>query len=198
MGRSDLQQVRSLTANYFFWQGLRWIPIGVVLVFVGATSADGIPLPALIKYWAIWPLLLLALWLSTSVLGGYYDRTFGKVQADPSQHVRRTSMKWFVIYPAMLMSLVIDMKMALPILLSGVVWGLSIELYRRSTGGGRAHYAAACVALNCLALLPLLGATPAGKDGASLLIAIVGVVYIVGGILDHRTLVRVLGRTSPS
>ena len=194
---TDLQQVRAVTANYFFWQGLRWVPVGVVLVFIAAGLANEIMLPPAVKNWAVWPLLLFALWLSTSVLGGYYHRTFGEVQADPDQHTRRTSVKWFVVYPAMLASMVIDMKLPLPVLLSGIVWGLSIELYRRSTGGGRPHYTLACAALNVLALLPLMNVTPTGKDGVNVLIAVVGVVYIIGGVLDHRALVRILGRTAP-
>src|SRR5205823_5398936 len=151
-------QVRALTANYFFWQGLRWIPMGFALVLVAATLAGGTGLPLMVRRWAMWPLMLLALWLSTSVLGRYYHRTFGDVRADPEQHVRRTSIKWLVVYPAMMASMIIDMKVALPILLSGLVWGLSIELYRRSTGSGRPHYAVACVALNLFALLPLMNA----------------------------------------
>ena len=194
---TDLQQVRAVTANYFFWQGLRWIPIGVALVFIAATYANGVALPPALKTWAMWPLLLVAFWLSTSVLGAYYRRTFGEVQADPAQHRRRTWVKWLAVYPAMLASMVVDIKVALPIVLSGIVWGLSIELYRRSTGGGRPHYALACVAFILLGLLPLLDVAPTGKNGVSLLIAVLGVVYIIGGILDHLALVRILGRRAP-
>lgn len=198
MAASDLHEVRAVTANYFFWQGLRWIPLGISLALAGVSSVTSTALPPALSRWGNLALLLIALWLSTSVLGGYYRRTFGQVRADPAQHARRTSLKWFVVYPAMMASMAIDIEFVLPILVSGVVWGLSIELYRRSTGGGRAHYAVVCVGLIAFALLPLANAAPAGKDGVSLLIAIVGVVYIIGGILDHRALVRILGRTRPS
>jgi hypothetical protein len=196
MSAANLHEVRAVTANYFFWQGLRWVPMGVVLcVMAAALTGDWVP--GVLRDWGIWPLLVTALWLSTSVLGRYYRRNFGDVRADADQHARRTSIKWLVIYPAMMASMVVDMKLTLPLLLSGLVWGASIELYRRSTGGGRFHYAVAAVLLGALGLLPLAGAGLTGRSGMTLLIGVVGVVYIVGGLLDHRALVRIL-RAPPS
>ena len=193
MSAANLHEVRAVTANYFFWQGWRWVPLGVVLCLLAASlSSDR--LPGGIRDWGIWPLLVVAFWLSTTVLGRYYRRTFGDVRPDGELHARRTNIKWLVIYPAMLASMVVDMKLALPLLLSGLVWGASVELYRRSTGGGRRHYAVAAVLLGALGLLPLAGVSPTGKAGVNLLVGVVGVVYIVGGLLDHRALVRILGR----
>jgi hypothetical protein len=96
----------------------------------------------------------------------------------------------------MLISMLIDMRSSLPLLLSGVVWGIAIEAYRRSTGGGRRHYIAAATSVVVFGVLPLSGLVPSGEDGVSALIALVGLIYIVGGILDHRALVRALGRVS--
>jgi hypothetical protein len=191
MSAANLHEVRAVTANYFFWQGLRWLPMGVVLCVVAAVLT-GDWVPHALRDWGSLPLLATALWLSTSVLGRYYRRRFGDVRPDADLHARRTSIKWLVIYPAMMASMVVDMKMALPLLLSGVVWGVSIELYRRSTGGGRIHYAVAAALLSALGLLPLIGVGLTGKNGVTLLVGVVGVVYIVGGLLDHRALVRIL------
>jgi hypothetical protein len=194
MAATNLNEVRAITGNYFFWQGLRWVPMGVVLVVVAASLIDAASMPAVVRTWGVWLLTVVALWLSTSVLGRYYRRTFGDVRDDSAQHARRTTLKWFVVYPAMLASMVIDVKLSLPILLSGVVWGLSIEAYRRSTGGGRRHYAIAAGLFGVMALLPLLAPVPTGKNGASVLLGLLGIIYVVGGILDHRALVRVLGK----
>jgi hypothetical protein len=191
MSAASLHEVRAVTANYFFWQGLRWVPMGVALcVMAAALSGDWVP--RVFRDWGLWPLLLVALWLSTSVLGRYYRRTFGDVRADSAQHARRTSIKWLVIYPAMMISMIADMKLTLPLLISGIVWGASIELYRRSTGGGRLHYAVAAILFAIGGLLPLAGVGLTGKDGMTLLIGAVGVLYIIGGVLDHRALVRIL------
>ena len=29
---ADLDRVRAVTANFFFWQGLRWVPLGSILI----------------------------------------------------------------------------------------------------------------------------------------------------------------------
>jgi len=189
---ADLNRIRAVTANYFFWQGLRWIPLGLVLLAVSLGLGGWFAIPRALTAWAFWPMLAVALWLSTSVLGGYYQRTFGQVRADEAQHVRRTTLKWLVVYPAALVSMLIDMKIGLPFLLSGIVWGVSIELYRRSTGGERDHYLVAAVILTLLGVAPLAGVGATGKEGVNLLIGVLGIVYIVGGLLDHRALLRIL------
>jgi hypothetical protein len=194
MMTTSLREIRAVTANYFFWQGLRWIPMGVALMFTAATLAPGLAMPAAMRTWVTLPLVAVALWLSTSVAGSYYRRTFGAVVGDPVLHARRSTVKWFVVYPAMLASMIIDMKFAIPILLSGVVWGVAIELYRRSTGGGRLHYALASAAVCVCGLLPLVDASPVGREGMTQLVALLGGIYIVGGFLDHRALARILGR----
>src|SRR5215213_3826303 len=119
MSAANLHEVRAVTANYFFWQGLRWVPLGVVLCVVAATHA-GHWVPGVLRDWGLWPLLVTALWLSTSVLGRYYRRAFGDVRPDATQHARRTSIKWLVIYPAILASMIADMKLTLPLLLSAI------------------------------------------------------------------------------
>src|ERR1044071_1185460 len=118
---NDLHQVRAVTANYFFWQGLRLVPMGAALVLVAATLTPAVALPAGVRTSSALALLLLALWLSTSVLGGYYRRTFGDVQDDPGQHTRRSRIKWLVVYPAVMISMIVDMKLAPPIIVSGIV-----------------------------------------------------------------------------
>jgi hypothetical protein len=191
--RTDLDEVRAITANYFFWQGLRWIPLGIGLMVVAANLLA----PRLFGSMGLLASLVIlaaALWMSTTALGGYYRRHFGRVRADPRLHARRDSIKWMVVYPAMLVSMTIDMKLSLPVLISGFVWGASVEAYRRSTGGGRLHYVVAAVACAAFGLLPLGGAVPAGRDGMSVLVGLFGFIYVVGGILDHRSLVRALGR----
>ena len=191
--RTDLEAVRAITANYFFWQGLRWIPIGVALMIVAldllAKDFFG-PLGLAASMLS----LVVALWVSTTGLRGYYRRNFGRVRADPDLHARRESIKWMVVYPAMVASAIFDVKLSLPILTSGLVWAVSLEAYRQSTGGGRRHYVVAAAALFASAFLPLAGAVPTGKDGIAALVGLFGFIYAVGGILDHRELVRVMGR----
>jgi hypothetical protein len=193
--RTNLEEVRAIAANYFFWQGLRWIPIGVALIVVAvdllAKDFFG-PLGLLVGMLS----LVVAFWMSTTGLRGYYRRNFGRVRADPDLHARRESIKWMVVYPAMMASTIFDLKLSLPIVISGFVWAISLEAYRRSTGGGRVHYVVAAAALCIFGLLPLGGSVPTGKDGVAVLVGFFGLIYVIGGILDHRELVRVMGRAA--
>jgi hypothetical protein len=107
-------------------------------------------------------------------------------------HARRERIKWTFVYPAMALSLVADTLLAPPILLSGFVWAGGILAYRRSTGGGRAHYLVAAPLLAAFGLLPLLGLVTPGKAVVNLFFAAVGIVFIIGGLLDHLELGRVL------
>ena len=191
-----LARIQAVTANYFFWQGLRWVPMGTALL-------------ALSMYWNGWwtvappwdgalqlGVLVVALSISGAV-GRYYHHRFGIVQGIPGMHARRERLKWRVVYPAMMVSLVADLWLAPPILLSGFVWGAGILAYRRSTGDGRPHYLAAAVLLATFGLLPLAGLMAPGKALVNQFIGLVGIVFIVGGVLDHLELGRVL-RPVPS
>ena len=186
---TDLDRVRAVTANFFFWQGLRWVPLGVMLM----VSALAPRSPALKPWVSIGMFVLLAVagWLSVSVLGRYYAQAYGRVQGIAGQHARRTRIKWLIVYPIMTAALVLDWRLNLPVFLSGAAFAAGIEAYRRSTGGGRRHYLVAEVLLAALTLVPLVSAA----SSRSLLvpfIGILGAIYVVGGILDHLELTRIM------
>src|SRR6266545_3957367 len=156
---SDLDRVRAVTANFFFWQGLRWVPMGFVLMLCAfipyAKTVVAEPWLSIVTF----GMLIGALWLSTDVLGRYYTRAYGRVQGIPGQHARRSTVKWLVVYPAMFAAMLLDWKLDAPVFLSGVVFAAGIEAYRRSTGGGRKHYVVAEAILALSTLAPLSGLT---------------------------------------
>ena len=203
MTADRLRQIHAVTDNFFFWQGLRWIPMGVALLGCAVVSSPRWPLPAAVRAWSGVPLFAVALWLSTSVLGRYYARHFGCVRGDPSRHVTRTSIKWLVAYPGFVVAMVVDVKLGPPVVISSLGFALAIEAYRQSTGGGRRHYIIAALGLIAFSILPAFGVVPPGKDALAPLVGMIGFIYIVGGLLDHRELVRVLapmpekGRVAP-
>lgn len=192
MTADRLRQIHDVTDNFFFWQGLRWIPMGVALLGCAAVSVPGLPIPAAVREWSVLPLFAVALWLSTSVLGRYYARQFGRVRSDPSRHMLRTRIKWLIVYPVILVAMLVDAKFGPPVIVSSLAFAIAIEAYRQSTGGGRRHYVIAAIGLIAFSILPLLDVVPQGKYSLAPLIGIIGLIYIVGGILDHRELVRVL------
>lgn len=192
MTSDRLRSIHDVTDNFFFWQGLRWIPMGVAMVACAAVSSPRSAVPALLRAWIAFGLFAGALWVSTSVLGRYYAREFGRVRGDPSRHAIRTSVKWLAVYPGLCVALVVDITLAPAISVSSLAFAIAIEAYRQSTGGGRTHYTIASVALVAVSLAPLLGLASPGKSMLALLVGAVGLIYVVGGVLDHRALVRIL------
>ena len=185
-----LDRINAVTANFFFWQGLRWVPMGIALLVVPLTYGASSPVP---KSWQS-PLLIVAMiaaFALSAVIGRWYARSFGRVRGIPGQHARRTRTKWLVVYPALLVALLIDGVAKPPVLVSGITFAAAIEAYRRSTGGGRAHYIIASVVFAALTFAPTLGLARPGAGAINLLIALLGTTYTIGGLLDHRELKRV-------
>jgi hypothetical protein len=186
-----LERIRAVTANYFFWQGLRWVPGGLILIIAGLLWSDWWPFTGWVEDALLIGALLAAIGISLAI-GRYYKRVFGSVKAIPRQHARRNAIKWLVFYPAMLASLLIDGLTEIPFLVSGIVWGGAIAAYWWSTGRGRGHYLVAAAAVASLSLFPTLGVVGSGAPILSLFFIIIGGIYIVGGVLDHLELRRLL------
>jgi len=185
-----LDRINAVTANFFFWQGLRWVPLGIALLVVAWSYGPGSPVP---ESWES-PLLVATMVVAlaaSAMVGRWYARSFGRVRGIPGQHARRTRTKWLVVYPALLVALLVDGIAKPPVLVSGIAFAVAIEAYRRSTGGGRAHYMIASIAFAALTFAPTLGLATPGAGGLNLLIAALGATYTIGGLLDHRELTRV-------
>jgi hypothetical protein len=182
----DLDTTRRVTANLWFWQGLRWAPVGPVAAgaAVLASVADGE------LFLAVSAVGLLLAWWAYKRADAYYIRRYGVVRLKLGQHRRRERIKWFAVYPAMLASLIVDIVVRPPVFVTGPVWAAAILLYRHSTGGGRTHYFAAGALLAALAPLPVLGLVEAGDPIMVLWLALTGVLYAVCGVLDHLELAR--------
>ena len=192
MTANRLREIHDVTDNFFFWQGLRLIPMGAALLGSAALLSPEVPIPAGLREWIALLLLAVALWLSTAVLGQYYSSHFGRVRGDPSRHVTRTMVKWLIAYPGIIVAMLVDARIGPGVVVSGLVFASAIEAYRQSTGGGRGHYIVAAIGLVAFSVLPVFGVVQAGKHALTPLIGIIGLIYMVGGVLDHRELVRVL------
>jgi hypothetical protein len=187
-----LRRIHDVTDNFFFWQGLRWIPMGAAMLICAAVSSPRLSFPPALRGWIAVVSFAAAIWLSTTVLGRYYTRHFGRVRGDPARHALRTSIKWLVVYPLICVALIVDAKLAPLVSVTGLAFAVAIEAYRQSTGGGRTHYILASIGLVAFSSLPLVGLTAPGKHILAPLIGVVGFIYIVGGVLDHRELVGIL------
>jgi hypothetical protein len=187
-----LRLVRDVTANFFFWQGLRWVPMGVGLIVFALAAAPGVPLPNAAREVVPAATMLVALWLSTTVATNYYRRTFGDVRGLPGLHAKRDTVKWLVAYPLMFGSMILDARLAPPVFVSAIVFAAGIVAYRQSTGRGRVHYLFAAAILALFGLLPLTGVVPTGKALFGPFLGLLGAIYVVSGALDHLELTRIL------
>ena len=190
MVSKDLDLVRRVTANYFFWQGLRFVPFGLVGFAIAATYAPwwptGVPVePALLASLAL-------AFLGSVAADRYYAAAVGRVVDRTVDHRLRSRAKWFVAYPLMGGSLVVDAVVAGPVFLSGPVYAAALLAYWWSTGRGRPHYLPLAAATALLGLLPLLAPSLRGEALFPLFFAWLGLLYVVGGLLDHVALRRVM------
>jgi hypothetical protein len=191
----SLERINALTSNFFFWQGLRWVPMGAALIVVAWSFSPSTPVPESWQSTLLIAVMAAAIALSV-VAGRWYGRAFGRVRGIPGQHARRTRTKWLVVYPLIAVALLIDGIMRPPVLLSGFGFAAAIEAYRRSTGGGRRHYIVASVVFLALSFAPTIGLAAPGAQALNLLMAVLGATYVIGGVLDHLELRRLLPGSS--
>jgi len=185
-----LERIEQVTANYFFWQGLRLVPMGIAMILV-AFIIEWRSIPQALRNILMLGALAAALWTS-SALGGYYRRTFGSVRGIPRQHSRREMWKWTVVYPLMVGSFIVDAAWKGPLLISGLAWGAATVAYWWSTGRGRPHYHGVALLFAATTLLPALTSIDRGTPMLTLFIGIVGAAYVVAGLLDHLELSQLM------
>ena len=190
----NLDTIRRLTPNFFFWQGLRFVPLGLIILLFAFTIGD----PPLAQFREEWveDVLLAALVtfavISSMWIGKYYNRQFGQVQGAPGAHQQRDRIKWLVAYPLMFLSLIYDAIVEPPLFVTGIIWSIGLVAYWYSTGRGRKHYLFAAVLMGILAFLPLFGIVSAGTQILRLFFLLLGLTYVLGGTLDHLELTRIL------
>ena len=183
------QKLRAVTDNFFFWQGLRFVALGPVMMLAALIASQ----PAVHERISNFILIaaMLAALFASSRLGRRYRREFGSVSPIPGAHRVRSLAKWLIVYPLMFGAFALDLFRPMPILVSGLVWGGAILLYRQSTGGGRDHYLILAAAVAALTLGPL-AAGVSSKGMSYVMMLVLGAGFSVCAILDDREMRRVL------
>ena len=179
-----LNLIDRVTENYFFWQGLRWVPLGFALLLISV-------IPSGHRFLATSVVITAALFASFAI-GSTYRRRFARARRLAEQHEQRERWKWFVVYPLMFLSLIWDVRVPSGFFVSGPVWGVAILAYWWSTGRGRLHYIPIAIVVALTGFLPATGLVAPGRAMLDVFFALIGATYVVGGILDHRALTRVL------
>jgi hypothetical protein len=162
----------------WYWQGLRWAPGG--LVFLGGAAAAPLqgPVP-----WVGWAGALVLAARLHGLADGYYARRFRRFSPR-----RRAGSWWLVALAAVAAAVAVDAVCAPVLLVTGPVSGAALVAYRQATGGGRRHHLVGVAVLLALAPLPAFGVVPPGRPTLLLWMVVVGVLYPVLGVLDHREL----------
>ena len=187
----DLKRVERVTANYFFWQGLRWVPVGFVILIASLKSARWWPFPGIWREITFFAAVAATIPVSF-LIGRYYERVFGRVKGYAGLHRRRELLKWYVVYPAMFGSLVIDISLQPSFFISGPVWAAGITAYWWSTGHGRQHYLLAALSMLALSIIQWQELIEPGKPMFVAFGVLLGAIYMLCGLLDHFELRRIL------
>jgi len=189
--------LRSLTANFSAYQGLKGIPVGLLLMLVSLwASAQSGPGPALYFPAAAALVLGWLYWITTR----FYARVFGVVVPDRRQRIRNLTIEAALGICA-LAAFWIDTSLSLPLSALGVVFTAAILAdYRRvagsSTGALLWAYPAAALVMACLGLAPLLALNWWAPLGLKALLyaicAAAGLFFIILGLVTHISFATLL------
>ena len=187
-----LERIRHVTANYRDYQGLQQLPVALFVLSL-LLVRDGE---------AGWLLISLpVLMVLSALVRRYYRRRFGSVQALSSPG--RTAVYMFVLVGFIVcILLAANLSAAFgwsygPLGAAGLVFAVFFVALAYTHWRMRAHYLVAGAVIGLAGLLPLGMLMPSGVHPLSFaatesLLAAFAAVLCIGGLLDHRTLVRTL------
>jgi len=196
--QSRYQEIRFIAANYSRLQGLREVPVGMLVVFVSVwaiynhgPTAD-LTAPLLASFVA-----LLLYWLTDR----YYNRVFGQVKQTPSQR-RRDFISSFAFSILALLAFALDTTEILPISALGLVFAAALyEDFRWATQSVRSEAIAffpenfvAAVMILVVSILPVFSISwweAVGiKSQVMGVFMVIGIVLILAGIWGHLRIIR--------
>ena len=191
----NLTRIRYITRNFDTLQGLKMVPFGLYFLATGAgwlgEQGDlSLSLPA-------FALTILAYWL----ISRYYTRNFGRVYPERSNIVNNILLPLVVIL-ILWIAAAVDYWMRLPVSIFGLTLAITLFgwwwLQDQRT---RVHYAVMSGLIALISLAPLSGIGEGWsiiQPPRTLFNLLVGVIFVIGGILDHLILVNSLTQRRPA
>jgi hypothetical protein len=179
----DVRQVGNLARHFPDWQGLHWVPTGLggalfgVLLLGGGVGGIG--------GW----LVILAVVLVVADIGVdvYYQEWFGRVRAERTRRLRNAAGR-IVAMVATAAAAIVDLRLRLPVQLTGLAFAAAMVAYWWATGRARRHWLVLALAPFAAAFVPVAGVAPAGRSSIGLLLVVIGTVEVLGGLRDHMML----------
>lgn len=193
---TDIEQLRRVTTGYPYLQGLKVVPIGLLLLITASFSLDWWPWEA----WEFIPFTIAALAALAAVvwIGRDYDRRFGRMSPTPIQ-LRRDAVGTAIAAIALAGGILVDATLEPPLSVFGLSLAAVLLWYWTWSGGPRPYHWLLAVALAAVALLPLVSTlfdidlVEKGDAAFTVVLASAGAVYVTAGLLDHAHLVRSIG-----
>jgi len=189
----DRKDVDTAVAENTHLRGLYGVTAGLLAVVAALSNADRGPFA---QGWFVGALAAV-LALATLGVWVFYTRTFGR--ATPSSRDSRRMLLWIVIgVPvvialSMLLSSKVPWSLDLPVNTSAIAIALVMLLAVGSTVGIRLHHALVYGALLVVGVLPVW---ERGGESGNTGLLLAGIALVVGGLLDHRLLVRRFGSST--
>lgn len=180
---SSLDQIRDLAANYSDRQGLRIVPMALMILIQSFPRPLRVPSEA---YALAMPLTLLVGLGGYALIGRYYERKFGRVEELPYEGVP-VALQIALVVLGFFVSIGIDMLVRPPVFVSGLLVAAWLIATSWSSRRIRGYYAAAGIVLALVSLLPLIGQTQASV--ASMYGFVFGVSLLLAGVRDHAQFV---------
>jgi hypothetical protein len=200
---NNIKEIRFVATNYYNLQGLRLVPLGLLLVYVcywANTSHFPIESMDFIKLIAAMVFIILIAF----AVDLYYKRSFGMVKQSPESR-KLESQLWTIGGILAIIAFWLDISFKLPLSLIGLVAGLAlIADYVRMTWLVKGHfmiyYPVGGFIIILVSLLPLFGLTGwwhvLGLRAQMFGIALfMGLFTILAGILSHIFLAKSFRRS---
>lgn len=186
-----LERARTVTANYTDSKGLYTVLIGLFLGAMALLVQDGNLGPLFL----ILPVIIVLSLLTRA----YYRRRFGDVRPlqTPQRIFTRTMLPVLVGLGYLLAIIVAGHLGVIGPWLFAVLLIISCLTMLGSSWRARVHYMVSAALLAAFILVPLGALTPSGVhpmewEYPNMVVLLLGILFVVNGLLDHRTLVRAL------
>ncbi len=193
MQTTDRDELTFIGSHFYILQGLRIVPLGCALILWFILES-------------LWPGDVLVRWITAALLisaipayilaGLYYSRTFGRVR----QKGGNVAFEAATFFGGYLICAFLDGKQDL-ISFQILFWAFVFMWGYYASSRRRKYFAPVAMFLAVCALLPLTGIVRRDlfftrSPGTSLGTLVVGIAFVLTGILDHRLLARCLPEPS--
>ena len=191
----DLERMRIIAAHYRSLQGLRMLPWFLWLLLISAVNPIlGLPQGQL-DYQCLLVIPGIAIpWVSSKLIGDYYDRIYGQVEGLPPRNRLLEVLANILFIVIAYIGSVIDTSEWLPISVVGLIMAAGFVIGWWRAGRLPTHMLVLAVMLVVLSLLPLTG-IPADSHwtdlfGGFVISIVLGSVMTIGSVLNHIVLLR--------